>query len=114
LQWDVTTNTLSLVFTDTPATRFWSSSGRIVSVPDLEQSEMIVRFTNVTTPSFDDPAAQASVLDIRRHLRLSTIFLSYSGRRLMVRSKDMTEGADSTKLRRYSILLTSPAVERVN
>jgi len=65
-------------------------------------------------PSLDDEQVMAAVRKSRHGLALSTIFLSYSGREIMIHARNMAETTDDQGLRTYSINLADPTVEHVD
>jgi hypothetical protein len=113
IQWDLSSNRLSVEFTDVPIKRYWKFDKQIVSVPDLENSTLRVCFLSVMYPS-TDTKAYAAVIKSRQRLALSTILLSYSGRQLMIHATDMAETTDDKGLHCYSVNLTNPNVQHLN
>lgn len=114
IDWEMATDAVSVNFTDTPLQKWWKSNGNVVSVPDLENSTLTVSFRSTMVPRQGNDKTVEEVRKNRGGLRLSTIFLNYSGRKIMIRGKDMKEEVGDGGLRRYSIALNSSGVEKLS
>ncbi len=106
LQWEPSKDTLTLQFTDRAAKRFWTSTGKVSSVPDLEDSAITVRVDNTMFPSGGDRSA---ISKARADLELSTIFLRYSGRNVMMRASAMHAFKTGEGLREYRAYMSTAA-----
>lgn len=82
--WELATNKLELSFHDVASKESWDSSGEVVAVPDLETCMIRIEIDSTMYRSLNDAAAMAGTEASRRSLKLSTIFLDISGRRMMI------------------------------
>ena len=113
LEWEPKGKRLMTRFVDVPSPKSWTSTNRIVAVPDLEASVLTIGIKSVMYPSFD-PQVRDAMLANRRHVRLTTLFLAYSGRQLMIRAEDTRARQDADGLWTYSIDLRDRTRARRN
>lgn len=111
--WEPKTGKITLHFSDTPIEKWWESNGNVVSVPDLEKSTLTISFLSVMVPRLDDDQVAAALLKSRAGLRLSSLFLTYSGRKIQLRGSEMRETTDPKGLRQYTIPLTSETIRKL-
>ena len=103
ISWDTTSGKLVVMFADTTSQKAWRTSGRIVSVPDLEKALLLVSFGSTMFPN--DPAAKDTIESSRQKLVLDTFFLNYSGREVMIRASGMAKTTGVRGMPTYSGLL---------
>lgn len=102
INWNVSSNTLELHFTDIAAKKNWRSNGEIAAFPDLQSAVITIEIASTSYSSVSDQAAVAGIDASRRKLALSTIFLGASGRRVMLRASAMQAGRDTKSMPAYS------------
>ena len=102
IQWHVQRDELLVAFNDTPASKHWESTGRIVSVIDLERSTLEMSFLSIQVPDLNNAETIGRMRKDRGGLKLSTAFLRYSGKELMIRSTDAKEAPNADGLQTYT------------
>ena len=114
LHWECGSGKLSVHFSDVPVQKYWESNGKIISVPDLERSLLIVSFRTVMMPRNGGEESHELLRKSRAELRLASLFLDYSGRRIHILGTEMTEALNEHGLRQYSIRLDARLIQRSN
>lgn len=102
INWNLTSNTLELHFTDIAAKKNWRSNGEIAAFPDLQSAVITVEIASTSYASIRDRAGISGTQASRRKLTLSTIFLGASGRRVMIRSSAMRKMTGTNSMPAYS------------
>jgi hypothetical protein len=105
LGWELASNKLTINFTDSPAPKYWKSSQRIVSVPDLEKATLTASILSTTVPDTGNNQTAEHLRMNRSGLRISTLLIRYSGREMILRRSAMKEDTDERGLHRYTVRL---------
>ncbi len=103
LTWNIETDELMLHFNDVPDPKFWRSTGRVVSVPDLESSNLKVELMSTVFPSLEDRVLMDKITSIRTTLKLKYLIISYSGRDLFLDGDKMIAGKGFANMPTFTI-----------
>jgi hypothetical protein len=106
ISWQLESDKIGMSFSSTPEPFNMQLTPKIVSVPDLERSTLQATFKSVMVPNTTDEKLINETLKARAGLRLKTLFIDYSGRKIMIRDSNMHESVNERGLRVYTVLVS--------